>query len=86
MFWRDNYIVERVQMLQLVTCFLHLNFAQMADEMMLIMSLVLRHQFHRYQATLLMIEHRRRWGRRARRLNHYYWKLLRPNRSWFEIH
>ena len=39
--------------------FLALNFAQMADEMMHMMSLVLRHQFLRHQATLLMVEHRK---------------------------
>ena len=47
-------------MFQLVACFLLLNFAQMADEMMHMMSLVLRHQFLRHQATLLIVEHRRR--------------------------
>ena len=52
--------MEHVQMFQLVACFLLLNFAQMADEMMHMMSLVLRHRFLRHQATLLMVEHRRR--------------------------
>ena len=56
---RFGGIMKHVQMLQLVACFLLLNFAQMADEMMLIMSLVLRHQFPRHQATLFMVEHRR---------------------------
>ena len=45
MFWWDN---EHVQMLQLVVCFLLLNFTQMADEMILVMSLALRHQFLRH--------------------------------------
>ena len=53
---------------------------------MLMMSIVLRHQFPRRQATLLMIEHRRRRRRRARRHNPYFRKLQRPNRSWVEIH
>ena len=83
---RFGGIMKHVQMLQLVACFLLLNFAQMADEMMLIMSLVLRHQFPRHQATLFMVEHRRRRRRRARRHSPYLWKLSRPNRSWFEIH
>ena len=83
---RFGGIMKHVQMLQLVACFLLLNFAQMADEMMLIMSLVLRHQFPRHQATLFMVEHSRRRRRRARRHSPYLWKLSRPNRSWFEIH
>ena len=36
--------------------------------------------------TLLATEHCRRQRRRARRHNPYFWKLPRPNQSWFEIH
>ena len=66
--------MEHVQMLKLVACFLLLNFAQTADE-----NLVLRNQFPRHQETLLMIEHRRRQRHRARRHNPYFWELPRPN-------
>ena len=59
-------------MLQLVACFLFSNFAQMADEMMLMMSLVFRHRLLRHQAILLMIEHRRRRRRQARRQHNPY--------------
>ena len=63
-------------MFQLVACFLLLNFAQMAEEMMHMMSLVLRHRFLRHQATLLMVEHRRRRKRRARRHDPYFAEVL----------
>ena len=78
--------MEDVQLLQLVACFLHLNFAKMAEKMMLMITLVLRDQFLRHQATLFMIEHRGRRRRRECRHNPYFWKLPKPNRSWFEIH
>ena len=48
----------------------------MADEMMHMMSLVLRHRFLRHQATLLMVEHRRRRKRRARRHDPYFAEVL----------
>ena len=47
---------------------------------------LLSHQYLRNQMALLMIEYCRRRRRRAHRHNPYFWKLPRPNQSWFEIH
>ena len=78
--------MDRVQILLLVACFVLLNLAQIAEETLLMMCLFLRHQFLLNQAALLMVEHCRRQRRRARRHIPYFWKLPRPNQSWFEIH
>lgn len=48
--------------------------------------LLLRHQYLRNQVAFLTIEYCRRQRRRARRHSPYFWKLPRPNQSWFEIH
>lgn len=78
--------MEHVEILLLVACLLLLTLAQIAEEMLLMVCLILRHQFLRNQVTLLATEHCRRQRRRARRHNLYFWKLPRPNQSWFEIH
>ena len=58
----------------------------MANEILLMVCLLLRHQCLRNQVALLTIEYCRRQRRRARRHNPYFWKLPRPNQTWFEIH
>lgn len=78
--------MEHIQILTLVVCFVLLNLAQIADETLLMLCSLLRHQFLRNQAAVLTVEHCRRQRRRARRRNPYFWKLPRPNQSWFEIH
>ena len=79
-------IMERVQILLLVAFLYLVNIAQMADEILLMVCLLSRHQYLRNQVALLTIEYCRRQRRRARRRNPYFWKLPRPNQSWFEIH
>ena len=78
--------MERVQILLLVAFFYLVNIAQMADEILLMVCLLSRHQYLRNQVALLTIEYCRRQRRRARRQNPYFWKLPIPNQSWFEIH
>ena len=78
--------MDHVQIVVQVACFVLLNLAQIADETLLMVCLFLQHQFLRNQAALLIVEHCRRQRRRARRCNPYFWKLPRPNQSWFEIH
>lgn len=79
-------IMERVQILVLIAFLFLVNIAQMADEILLVVCLLLRHQYLRNQVALLTIEYCRRQRRQACRHNPYFWKLPRPNQSWFEIH
>ena len=58
----------------------------MADKILLMVCLLLRHQYLRNQVALLTIEYCRKQRRWARRHNPYFWKLPRPNQSLFEIH
>lgn len=58
--------MEHVEILVLVACLLLLTLAQIAEEMLLMVCLILRHQFLRNQVTLLVTEHCRRQRRRAR--------------------
>ena len=55
-----GWIMDHVQILVLVACFVLLNLAQIADETLLMVCLFLQHQFLRNQAALLMVEHCRR--------------------------
>ena len=48
--------MEHVQILILVACSVLLNLAQIADETLLMVCSLLRHQFLRNQATLLTVE------------------------------
>ena len=78
--------MERVQILLVVAFLFLVNIAQMADKILLMVCLLLRHQYLRNQVALLTIEHCRRQRRQVRRHNPYFWRLPRPNQSWFEIH
>ena len=78
--------MERIQILLLVAFFFLVNIAQMADEILLMVCLLLRQQYLRNQVALLTIEYCRRQRRRVPQHNPYFWRLPRPNQSWFEIH
>ena len=77
--------MERVQILLLVAFLFLVNIAEMADEILLMVCLLSRHQYLRNQVALLTIEYCRIQRHRARRHNPHFWKLPRPNQSWFDL-
>ena len=79
-------IMECIKILFLVAFLFLVIIAQMADEILLMVCLLLRHQYLRNQVALLMIEYCRWQRHQARWHNPYFRKLPRPKQSWFEIH
>lgn len=82
LFWRDNGARSN-----LGTCFMPVASKSRSDcRWNVTHGVLLRLQFLQNQVIFLMIEHCRRqrcWGH----WHHpYFWKLPRPNQSWFEIH
>lgn len=78
--------MEPVQILLLVAFLFLVNIAEMADEILLMVCLLLRHQYLRNRVALLTIEYCRKQRCRVCQHNPYFWRLPRPNQSWFEIH